>query len=179
MSFLGLFGVSGGPTSPGHPHAGRNVQTATHYDYNQLGQYPHYPRASLERDPSYIPHPHTGPGANRPWVEASRRWDWLGDSPSGPMSSLRSDDDNNYDNDHNDGMGREASMMEQDYCIEVLEKALKTSPSSVVVAKPFLSNRSTLYKLRSATGADKKRELLIQVAQWSELRTTRLKMPTN
>ncbi|KAK0489183.1 hypothetical protein IW261DRAFT_1548087 [Armillaria novae-zelandiae] len=58
--------------------------------------------------------------------------------------------------------------------IEVLENALKTSPSSVVVAEPFLFNLSTLYELRSATGADKKRDLLTQVAQ-----TTCLKMPTN
>ncbi|KAK0202556.1 hypothetical protein DFS33DRAFT_1263546 [Desarmillaria ectypa] len=65
--------------------------------------------------------------------------------------------------------------------IEVLEKALKMSPSSVVVAEPFLFNLSTLYELRSATGADKKRDLLVEVAQWSGdgLRTTCLKMPTN
>ncbi|KAK0239157.1 hypothetical protein EDD85DRAFT_829234 [Armillaria nabsnona] len=65
--------------------------------------------------------------------------------------------------------------------IAVLEKALKTSPSSVVVAEPFLFNLSTLYELRSATGADKKRDLLIEVAQWSGdgLRTTCLKLPTN
>ncbi|KAK0188654.1 hypothetical protein F5146DRAFT_1104142 [Armillaria mellea] len=54
--------------------------------------------------------------------------------------------------------------------IEVLEKALNTH---CVLA--------TLYELRSATGADKKRDLLIEVAQWSGdgLRTTCLKMPTN
>ncbi|KAF9048299.1 hypothetical protein BDZ89DRAFT_1089186 [Hymenopellis radicata] len=64
--------------------------------------------------------------------------------------------------------------------IDVLERALGTSPSSVVVAEPFLFNLSTLYELRSATATEKKRELLIQVAQWSGdgLRTTCLKMPT-
>jgi len=64
--------------------------------------------------------------------------------------------------------------------IDVLEAALRASPSSVVVAEPFLFNLSTLYELRSAAGADKKRELLIEVAKWSGdgLKTTCLKMPT-
>ena len=40
---------------------------------------------------------------------------------------------------------------------------------------------ATLYELRSSIAADKKRELLIEVAKWSGdgLRTTCLKMPTN
>ncbi|KIY70574.1 hypothetical protein CYLTODRAFT_347478 [Cylindrobasidium torrendii FP15055 ss-10] len=65
--------------------------------------------------------------------------------------------------------------------IATLERALKTSPSTVVVSEPFLFNLSTLYELRSATAADKKRDLLIEVAQWSGdgLRTSCLKMPTN
>ncbi|KAG6833005.1 hypothetical protein H0H87_012591 [Tephrocybe sp. NHM501043] len=65
--------------------------------------------------------------------------------------------------------------------IDVLETALKASPSSVVVAEPFLFNLSTLYELRSATAAENKRNLLLEVAQWSGdgLRTTCLKMPTN
>ncbi|KAF9454322.1 hypothetical protein P691DRAFT_656665 [Macrolepiota fuliginosa MF-IS2] len=65
--------------------------------------------------------------------------------------------------------------------IDVLEKALKSSPSTVVVAEPFLFNLSTLYELRSAAGLEKKKDLLIEVAQWSGdgLRTNCLKMPTN
>ncbi|THV02479.1 hypothetical protein K435DRAFT_817676 [Dendrothele bispora CBS 962.96] len=65
--------------------------------------------------------------------------------------------------------------------IDVLEKALKSSPSSVVVAEPFLFNLSTLYELRSATATEKKLELLIEVAKWSGdgLKTTCLKMPSN
>ncbi|KDQ61743.1 hypothetical protein JAAARDRAFT_66810 [Jaapia argillacea MUCL 33604] len=65
--------------------------------------------------------------------------------------------------------------------IEVLEAALQVSPSSVVVAEPFLFNLSTLYELRSATAADKKRNLLIEVAKWSGdgLKTACLKMPSN
>jgi len=65
--------------------------------------------------------------------------------------------------------------------IEVLETALKTSPSTVVVAEPFLFNLSTLYELRSATAVDKKRNLLIEVAKWSGdgLKTACLKMPSN
>ncbi|KAA1470247.1 hypothetical protein DENSPDRAFT_774116 [Dentipellis sp. KUC8613] len=62
----------------------------------------------------------------------------------------------------------------------VLEAALQASPSTLAMAEPFLFNLSTLYELRSAVAADKKRDLLIQVAQWSGdgLRTTCLKMPT-
>ncbi|KAF7356537.1 Trafficking protein particle complex subunit 12 [Mycena venus] len=63
--------------------------------------------------------------------------------------------------------------------IEAMEKALKTSPESVV-AEPFLFNLSTLYELRSATAIENKRNLLIEVAKWSGdgLKTTCLKMPT-
>ncbi|KAF5350206.1 hypothetical protein D9758_007846 [Tetrapyrgos nigripes] len=65
--------------------------------------------------------------------------------------------------------------------IEALERALKTSPSSVVVAEPFLFNLSTLYELRSATATEKKLNLLVEVAKWSGdgLKTTCLKMPSN
>ncbi|EPQ56230.1 hypothetical protein GLOTRDRAFT_40456 [Gloeophyllum trabeum ATCC 11539] len=65
--------------------------------------------------------------------------------------------------------------------IDVLEKALSTSPSTVVVAEPFLFNLSTLYELRSATAAHNKRNLLIEVAKWSGdgLKTACLKMPSN
>ncbi|KAL0575186.1 hypothetical protein V5O48_006780 [Marasmius crinis-equi] len=65
--------------------------------------------------------------------------------------------------------------------IEVLEKALKASPSSVVVAEPFLFNLSTLYELRSTTATQKKLELLIEVAKWSGdgLKIACLKMPSN
>ncbi|KAF9073279.1 hypothetical protein BDP27DRAFT_1319146 [Rhodocollybia butyracea] len=65
--------------------------------------------------------------------------------------------------------------------IETLEKALKASPASVVVAEPFLFNLSTLYELRSATASQKKLELLLEVAKWSGdgLKTTCLKMPSN
>ena len=40
---------------------------------------------------------------------------------------------------------------------------------------------ATLYELRSAVAADKKRELLLEVAKWSGdgLRVTCLKLPTN
>ncbi|KAI0630550.1 hypothetical protein C8Q77DRAFT_1063168 [Trametes polyzona] len=64
--------------------------------------------------------------------------------------------------------------------IKVLEDALKTSPATIVTAEPFLFNLSTLYELRSAAGADKKRELLVEVAKWAGdgLRTTCLKLPT-
>ncbi|RPD76400.1 hypothetical protein L226DRAFT_460848 [Lentinus tigrinus ALCF2SS1-7] len=65
--------------------------------------------------------------------------------------------------------------------IEVLENALRTSPATIVTAEPFLFNLSTLYELKSAAGADKKRDLLVEVAKWAGdgLRTTCLKMPTN
>jgi len=65
--------------------------------------------------------------------------------------------------------------------IAVLESALRSSPSSVVVAEPFLFNLSTLYELRSATAAENKRDLLVEVAKWSGdgLKTTCLKMPSN
>lgn len=81
--------------------------------------------------------------------------------------------------------------------IDVLEKALRHSPSSVVVAEPFLFNlckcrlcrsilgspwpAATLYELRSANAAEKKRDLLIEVAKWSGdgLKTACLKMPTS
>ncbi|TBU27304.1 hypothetical protein BD311DRAFT_665670 [Dichomitus squalens] len=65
--------------------------------------------------------------------------------------------------------------------IEALEAALRASPATIVTAEPFLFNLSTLYELRSAAGADKKRDLLIEVAKWAGdgLRTTCLKMPTN
>ena len=86
--------------------------------------------------------------------------------------------------------------------IDVLEKSLKASPSSLVVVEPFLFNlcepsynhfpwrflvnacfffQATLYELRSTTGFEKKKELLIEVAKWSGdgLRTHCLKMPPN
>jgi len=65
--------------------------------------------------------------------------------------------------------------------IQVLEAALQASPSTLAMAEPFLFNLSTLYELRSSIAADKKRELLVEVAKWSGdgLRTTCLKMPTN
>ncbi|KAK7061051.1 hypothetical protein VNI00_000786 [Paramarasmius palmivorus] len=65
--------------------------------------------------------------------------------------------------------------------IDVLEKALRSSPSTVVVAEPFLFNLSTLYELRSATATQKKLELLIEVAKWSGdgLKVSCLKMPSN
>ncbi|EIM83049.1 uncharacterized protein STEHIDRAFT_64090 [Stereum hirsutum FP-91666 SS1] len=65
--------------------------------------------------------------------------------------------------------------------IEVLEAALQASPATLTMAEPFLFNLSTLYELRSAVAADKKRNLLIEVAKWSGdgLRTTCLKMPAN
>lgn len=88
--------------------------------------------------------------------------------------------------------------------IEVLEAALEASPSTLAMAEPFLFNlcaffflpplsapleytlthydsqKATLYELRSSIAADKKRELLIEVAKWSGdgLRTTCLKLPT-
>ncbi|KAI0083930.1 hypothetical protein BDY19DRAFT_987738 [Irpex rosettiformis] len=64
--------------------------------------------------------------------------------------------------------------------IQILEDALKSSPSLLTVAEPFLFNLSTLYELRSTTAAEKKRELLIEVAKWAGdgLRTACLKMPT-
>ncbi|KAI0325893.1 hypothetical protein GY45DRAFT_1260037 [Cubamyces sp. BRFM 1775] len=64
--------------------------------------------------------------------------------------------------------------------IQVLEGALQASPATIVTAEPFLFNLSTLYELRSAAGADKKRELLVEVAKWAGdgLRTTCLKLPT-
>ena len=69
-------------------------------------------------------------------------------------------------------------------------------PATIVTAEPFLFNLcechhsylvfmtdvpiATLYELRSAAGADKKRELLVAVAKWAGdgLRTTCLKLPT-
>lgn len=64
--------------------------------------------------------------------------------------------------------------------IKVLEAALHSSPSAVVVAEPYLFNLSTLYELHSPTAAEKKRDLLIEVAKWSGdgLKTTCLKMPS-
>ncbi|EGN96815.1 hypothetical protein SERLA73DRAFT_184996 [Serpula lacrymans var. lacrymans S7.3] len=65
--------------------------------------------------------------------------------------------------------------------IEILEAALASSPSTVVVAEPFLFNLSTLYELRSAAALDRKRDLLVEVARWSGdgLKTACLKMPSN
>ncbi|KAF8448938.1 hypothetical protein L210DRAFT_3389378 [Boletus edulis BED1] len=65
--------------------------------------------------------------------------------------------------------------------IDLLEAALKMSPSSVVVTEPFLFNLSTLYELRSTAAIDKKRGLLIEVAKWSGdgLKTSCLKMPAS
>ncbi|KAI0675706.1 hypothetical protein C8Q78DRAFT_963869 [Trametes maxima] len=64
--------------------------------------------------------------------------------------------------------------------VQVLESGLHASPAAIVSAEPYLFNLSTLYELRSAAGADKKRELLIEVAKWAGdgLRTTCLKLPT-
>jgi hypothetical protein len=85
--------------------------------------------------------------------------------------------------------------------IEVLESALNASPSSVVVAEPFLFNlckcsfsfgpskspvlisstSATLYELRSNIGFESKRQLLVEVSKWSGdgLKATCLKLPTN
>jgi hypothetical protein len=84
--------------------------------------------------------------------------------------------------------------------IGILESALKASPSAVVVAEPLLFNlckstciirstissskgcfSATLYELRANVGLEKKKELLITVAEWSGdgLRTNCLKMPVN
>ena len=56
---------------------------------------------------------------------------------------------------------------------------LTPTPSSLFSSS--LPLVATLYELRSAAGADKKRELLVEVAKWAGdgLRTTCLKMPTN
>ncbi|KAI0725408.1 hypothetical protein C8Q72DRAFT_877426 [Fomitopsis betulina] len=65
--------------------------------------------------------------------------------------------------------------------IMLLEEAIKLSPSATLAAEPLLFNLSTMYELRSAAGADKKRNLLTEVAKWAGdgLRITCLKMPTN
>ncbi|KAH9913924.1 uncharacterized protein B0H18DRAFT_887605 [Fomitopsis serialis] len=65
--------------------------------------------------------------------------------------------------------------------IRVLEEAIKLSPSTTLAAEPLLFNLSTMYELRSAAGADKKRNLLVEVAKWAGdgLRTTCLKMPSS
>ncbi|KZT09985.1 uncharacterized protein LAESUDRAFT_722128 [Laetiporus sulphureus 93-53] len=64
--------------------------------------------------------------------------------------------------------------------IRLLEETIKISPSSALATEPLLFNLSTMYELRSTAGADKKRNLLIEVAQWAGdgLRTTCLKMPS-
>ncbi|KAI0766704.1 hypothetical protein BD413DRAFT_569950 [Trametes elegans] len=64
--------------------------------------------------------------------------------------------------------------------IQVLEDAFRASPAAIASAEPFLFNLSTLYELRSSAGADKKRDLLVEVAKWAGdgLRTTCLKLPT-
>jgi len=65
--------------------------------------------------------------------------------------------------------------------IAILEGALNSSPSSVVVAEPFLFNLATLYELRYAGAIEKKRDLLVEVAKWSGdgLKTSCLKMPAS
>ncbi|KAI0953947.1 hypothetical protein AcW1_006737 [Taiwanofungus camphoratus] len=65
--------------------------------------------------------------------------------------------------------------------IQLLEDAIKASPSTTLMAEPLLFNISTMYELHSTAGIDQKRELLIEVAKWAGdgLRTTCLKMPTN
>ena len=82
--------------------------------------------------------------------------------------------------------------------IRLLEEAIKLSPSTTLAAEPLLFNlckwrrssrvlyaaeplTATMYELRSAAGADKKRNLLVEVAKWAGdgLRTTCLKMPSN
>jgi hypothetical protein len=82
--------------------------------------------------------------------------------------------------------------------ISVLEKATYNSPSTAVIAEPFLFNLGLLafldssirllsdfsgvsdaYELRAHTVMEKKRALLIEVAKWSGdgLRPTALKLP--
>ncbi|EIW79402.1 hypothetical protein CONPUDRAFT_91647 [Coniophora puteana RWD-64-598 SS2] len=51
--------------------------------------------------------------------------------------------------------------------IQTLESALRSAPSSAVVAEPFLFNLATLYELHAHTALDKKRALLVETAKWA------------
>lgn len=108
---------------------------------------------------------------------ASARGEW--DEAAVILRGLFAQDDTNYAavNDLAVALLCQGKLKEG---IEVLEAALETSPSTLAMAEPFLFNLSTLYELRSSIAADKKRELLIEVAKWSGdgLRTTCLKMST-
>ncbi|KAH9040457.1 hypothetical protein EDB85DRAFT_2173585 [Lactarius pseudohatsudake] len=108
---------------------------------------------------------------------ASARGEW--DVASEILRELFAQDDSNYAAVNNLAVALlgQGKLKEG---IEVLEAALETSPSTLAMAEPFLFNLSTLYELRSSIAADKKRELLIEVAKWSGdgLRTTCLKMST-
>ncbi|KAI0285811.1 hypothetical protein BGY98DRAFT_909570 [Russula aff. rugulosa BPL654] len=108
---------------------------------------------------------------------ASARGDW--DTASRLLRGLVEQDEANYAAVNNLAVALlgQGKLKEG---IEVLEAALESSPSTLAMAEPFLFNLSTLYELRSSIAADKKRDLLIEVAKWcgDGLRTTCLKMPT-
>ncbi|KAI0289448.1 hypothetical protein BC826DRAFT_1031882, partial [Russula brevipes] len=109
---------------------------------------------------------------------ASARGDW--DGAGELLRALVAQDDVNYAAINNLAVALlgQGKLKEG---IQVLEAAMEASPSTLAMAEPFLFNLSTLYELRSSIAADKKRELLVEVAKWSGdgLRTTCLKMPTN
>jgi len=62
--------------------------------------------------------------------------------------------------------------------IEVLERAIQISPSTVLCVEPYLFNLATVYELRSTTAAEKKVALLVETAKWSGdgLRASALKL---
>jgi len=62
--------------------------------------------------------------------------------------------------------------------IEVLERAMQISPSTVLCVEPYLFNLATVYELRSTTAAEKKVSLLVETAKWSGdgLRASALKL---
>ncbi|KAF8757851.1 kinetochore assembly [Rhizoctonia solani] len=64
--------------------------------------------------------------------------------------------------------------------IALLESMLKVSPASFVAVEPFLYNLATLYELRSNAAADRKRNMLREVAQWGGdgIKTSALKLPS-
>ncbi|ELU44285.1 hypothetical protein AG1IA_01692 [Rhizoctonia solani AG-1 IA] len=67
-----------------------------------------------------------------------------------------------------------------DEAIALLESMLKVSPASFVAVEPFLYNLATLYELRSNAAADRKRNMLREVAQWGGdgIKTSALKLPS-
>ncbi|KAI0047187.1 hypothetical protein FA95DRAFT_1582762 [Auriscalpium vulgare] len=158
------------------PDPTHELRSAVGRIYLQAGQLAAAERhfAAVARDPA-VPQPLKDLNAA---FLASARGDWA--RANAILGDIVDRDPENFSAVNNLGVALlgEGKLKEG---IDVLETAFHAAPSTLAMAEPFLFNLSTLYELRSAVAADKKRELLIEVAKWSGdgLRTTCLKMPTN